>query len=91
MEQPRFKTPTDIDMSAETAAFDMLACVCDLVCREPRCEEEVVRQWQQSAEGKRMGAARGGRGYSVETEEDVEMMEESIIRDFVQAASEERR
>ena len=78
-------------MTAETAAFDMLACVCDLVCRDSGCEDEVVRQWQQSAEGKRMGAARRGRGYSVETEEDVEMMQEEIIRDFVEAASEEER
>ena len=74
-------------MAADTAAFDMLACVCDLVCRDPGCEEEVVRKWQQKPEWKRTGA----RGYSVETEEDVEMMEESIIRDFVKAASEERR
>lgn len=75
-------------MTGDTAAFDMLACVCDLVCRDPGCEEEVVRQWQQKPEWERMGSRRG---YSVETEEDVEMMENSIIRDFVKAASEERR
>ena len=47
-----------------------------------------MRQWQGKPEWKRRGAPRG---CSVETVDDVEMMEESIIRDFVQAAEEERR